>query len=201
MMNDNNTLHDGLADIRGGMQALKDNLPDGGLISEDEIRRSMRRKSAWLNRVVTGEFILLPFLIGGGAMLVHTIGINPWLVITFAIIAIIDALLDMRTFAISKKWILDDTLLDLSRKLVRQKLERQRQTVVSTLLMIPWGIWSIYEFLLHSPIPTAEGGFYVTWAIFSGFSIGISLVIIVLIYSRAQRTNTELLRQLNSYDD
>ena len=115
-MNKYRTQEDSFAELRAGMDALKSSLPASGLISDSEMRRAMRKKSLWLNRVVIGELIILPLIVVFLFRLAYVMDMNLWLVVTFVVCALPDAVLDFRTLAVSKKWIQDDTLVELSRK-------------------------------------------------------------------------------------
>ncbi len=198
-MNKYRTQEDSFAELRAGMDALKSSLPASGLISDSEMRRAMRKKSLWLNRVVIGELIILPLIVVFLFRLAYVMDMNLWLVVTFVVCALPDAVLDFRTLAVSKKWIQDDTLVELSRKLIRQKKERQYQTIISTSLMVPWLIWCVYEFLKGSIDYFPMDAFLWTWGGMSVFCLIVSLCIIISIYRKAQRTNNEMIASLREF--
>lgn len=198
-MNDKNINEESFSDLRLGMEALKNNLTSGSLISDKEIRRAMRTESIWLNRLVLIEFITLPVVALGLFAWALYSGMSIWLMIVFVVFAIPDTFLDVRTLAISKKWIQNETLLSLSKKLIRQKIERQRQTIISTSLMVPWAIWFVYEYLKHNGSFIPDDVFIGVWAILSGFLILISVCVIVVVYKKAQRTNDIMIKSVNSF--
>lgn len=103
MNNSNDISNDALSELRAGMEALKSSLPPAGLIDERKIRQAMRTKSMWLSRVVIAEFITLPLLALFLFSLAALTGMSVWLMAVFVVLATPDALLDIRTFAISKK--------------------------------------------------------------------------------------------------
>lgn len=95
----------------------------------------------------------------------------------------------------------DGTLVDLSKKLLQQKMERQRQTIVSTSLLVPWLIWFVYEYLKHdAPFIPAEK-FVLVWGVMSAIFVVTSLCIIRILYKKAQRTNDELINEIKSFDE
>ena len=183
------------------MKALKDRLPKNGLINDNEIRRAMRSRSLWLARVVVAEFILLPLMLLFLFGVAYSSGMSIWLMVVFALFAIPDAVLDLRTLSISKRWIQDEPLLGLSKKLARQKVERQRQTVISSALVLPWIIWFSYEYLKHNAPFVREDTFMWVWGIMSALWIVIGIIVVVYIYKKAQRTNEDMIQQIRSYEE
>ena len=201
MMNSNNQQQDSLSELRSGMEALKSSLSAGGLITDPEIRHAMRAKSAWLNRVVIGEIITLPIIVFFLFAMSHFTGMNIWLAILFLIAALPDVILDIRTLGISKKWIQDETLISLTRKLIRQKKERQVQTIISTSLCMPWLCWFAYDYLKRNSAFIPDESFFTVWIIMSAICIVTSLCIIILIYKKAQKTNDEMISRLNTFTE
>lgn len=189
-----------LSEIRSGMQALKDSLPSTGLISDAALRQAMRKKSNWLSRVVVAEIIALPIislLFLGMAILT---GMNIWCIIVVIALAVPDVILDTRTFSVSKQWIQDESLLSLSKKLARQKVERQYQTIIGTVLAIPWLSWFCYEFLKHcAPFINPEE-FLINWIVITGVALLVALTVIIIVYKKAQHTNDEMLRALRAFE-
>lgn len=183
------------------MEALKSSLPTAGLIDEGKIRQAMRTKSVWLSRVVMAELVTLPILALFLFSLAISTGMSVWLMVVFVVLATLDAVLDIRTFAISKKLIQDGTPAELSKKLLQQKMERQRQTIVSTLLLVPWLIWFVYEYLKHDAPFIPGEKFVLVWGVVSAVFVATSLCIIRILYEKAQNTNDELINEIKSFDE
>ncbi len=200
-MSNNNIPQDTLSNLRAGMEALKNHLPSSGLISDREIRQAMRLKSIWMNHVVIGEFLTLPIVTIILTTMALATGMNLWLIVVFAIVAFADTFLDLRTFAVSKHWIQEETLVGLSRRLISQKKERRRQTIVSTSLMMPWVIWFVYEYLKHCAPSLSEEMFKWVMGIMSGGILLVAIGVILLVYRKAQRTNDEMIRSLSDSAD
>jgi hypothetical protein len=202
-MKNNNIQGDSLSELREGLKSLKGSL-NSGVISDREIRQAMKSKSSWLGKVVVSEFIVLPLIILFLFGMAHSTGMSIWLPITFAVCAIPDAVLDIRTLAISKKWIQSDTIHTLIQKLIRQKKERQYQTIIGSVLVCPWVIWFIYEYIkCDSMMKTiiSSDSFGWVWGIISVVALLVAESIIVIIYRKAQATNLEMIKQLGSFDE
>ena len=202
-MNNNDISNDSLLALKKGINTLKDSLPADGLICDREIRKAMQSKSSWLSKVMITELITLPICTLALFGVSHAIGMSIWPMVTFAFFAALDTIFDFRTFKIPQKWILNDSLIELSKKLYQQKKERMRQTIVSTSLLVPWVIWFVYEWLRHDPLMDTNSNeeFMITWGITSGIWLIIAFIIIRAIYKKAQRTNDEMIRQLGTADE
>lgn len=200
-MNNNNTPADSLSELRQGMSALKNSLPKQGIVSDSEIRKSMESKSSFLNKIFIAELIVFPIAIIILLAAALATGMNVWCVLALLIIGIPDIILDARTLRVSKKWIYEESLVELSRKLVRQKKERQYQTIIGLLLGVPWGLWFIYEYTsrFFSEIPQA--GFNIVWGATSIVFLVATLIIVALLYVKAQRINDQMIANINSFTD
>lgn len=198
MKNNNSDIqnsNDSLEGLRKGMSSLKNSLPKEGLIGDDLIRQAVRSKSAWLNKVLWAEIITLPVSVLILAAATAGTGMNPWCLIVILVFAIPDLLLDTRTLAVSKKWIQELPLVELARKLRRQKEERKWQTIIEAPFALAWMVWFAYEFLKRqSVIP--EDMFYPVWGITSAIMTVAATIIVAIVYVKAQRINDEMLSEL-----
>lgn len=201
MMKNSNIQVDPFSELRECLKSLKGSLTPG-IITDTEIRRAMKSRSSWLSKVVLFEFIILPleilFLFG----VAYSTGMSIWIPITLVVFGIPDTILDIRTFSISRKWIQNDTIHTLIQKLIRQKKERQYQTIIVSIFVFPWLIWFIYEYikcdsLLKTVIP--ENNLGLVWGITSVVALLVAVIIIVVLYRKAQRTNDEMIKQLGSF--
>lgn len=198
-MTDQNLQQNPLDELRVGMSALKKSLYGHRLISDESIRKAMCSKSRWLNNLVIAEFIALPLLCIFLIFISLSTGMNIWVMIAFLLMALADTLLDVRTLRISRKWIQEETLLGLAQKLVKKKIERKRQTIISSLLLLPFIVWFTYEIIKHFTHFGSHPNFYLIWVCVSLFWIIIAAGIILFIYRKAQSTNTSMLKKLHTF--
>ncbi|MEE0978078.1 MAG: hypothetical protein UH625_01575 [Muribaculaceae bacterium] len=205
-MNDNQIYSDSLSDLKAGMKALKDCLPQGGVITDREIRDAMQKKSLWLKKFVWGEIITFPLcillLLGIGAYM-H---MNLWCIYALIIVGIPDIILDFRTIIVPQKWIQEDSMVELSRKLAAQKLWRKRQTVWESPLVVAWEAWFMYEYLRHlenlipgSGLRIPDEYFYWVWGMLSVAVMCIVAGIVIYIYRKAQHINDNIIRSIDSF--
>lgn len=198
-MNNENISKDSFKELSAGMDALKGSLSQSSLISEQEIKKAMHTKSAWMRKFVKGEFVAIAIFALFFVGVFYTTGMSIWLLITFIICAGTDSVLDMHTLAVSKKWIQDESPASLCKKLAQQKITRKRQTIIMGLLVVPWIIWFMYEYLKHAAPGVPEDKFMLLWGIMTAVSLIIAAIVIVIIYKKAQRTNDDMISQLGSF--
>ncbi len=200
-MNDNKISHDTLPELRAAMDTLKRTMPHDGIISQSAIRRAMRSRSIWLNYLVIGELIMLPIIVLALFGIAHFEGMSIWPAVVFVILAVPDTILDLRTMAISQKWISEETLVGLSHRLIRQKKERHRQTAISTALMVLWLIWFFYELVRPAAAYLTAVDLMWLWAATSALGLVASLIVIAIIYRKAQKTNDEMIASLSAFEE
>lgn len=201
-MSNNNITEDSLSELRAGMDALKNSLPSQGIISSENLRKTMRSKSLWLNRFVIMEIIAVPIYSIVFLGLVVVLNVNIWCVLFMLILSVISIFFDKRTLYISGKWIQEESLVGLSRNLARQKVERRRQTLIELPLALIWVAWFFFEFLKSINYRMAlfsEDGFIIAWAIATGAAVLLSLILIWIVYKEAQRTNDELIKKIDAF--
>lgn len=198
-MNNSNINNDALAELRYGMTTLKNSLPQSGLIDERQIRQAMNSRSRWLKNFVWAEIIVLA--IATLILLAATVAfhMSPWCVIVLIILAVPDIILDTRTVPVSKKWIQEEPLVTLLKKLTRQKVERQWQTLIEMPLAIGWLVWFLYEYLKHQPAIPADMFVWV-WGITAGVSVIATTLIVWYIYRKIQRINDEMIERLKDFE-
>lgn len=207
-MSNDHIYSDLLFELKEGMMALKKNLPQTGAIADSEIRAAMQKKSVWLRNFVWSEIIGLPLailILLGTAAYMH---MNLWCIYALIIVGLPSLILDYRTIMVPQKWIQEDSLVELSRNLAKQKLWRKRQTLWEVPLAVIWCTWFMYEYLRHldslapgSGIGIPEEYFYWVWGILSVAMICLVGGIVVYIYRKAQRINDEMIRNIDSFAD
>ncbi len=171
------------------MAALKRNLDKEQIVNQKLMRTIMRQRASWLNKFVTVEFIMLPFLyllIIGICSFFH---ISQWYSFSFLVLAILDVLADLRTFRISPKLFSTSTMLEVRRMLIRQKKERFIHVCLALPLAIIW-IILLLNAIAHASDPLATDH-ALDFAGVAGGIIGgiIGAVAVLIIYRKAQKTN------------
>lgn len=194
----NNIQEVSFSEIRSEMEEFKNALPDTGLISDVEMRRMMRRKSNWLSRLVVGEIIALPFITLILFSFAVSYGINIWCMVVYLMFCVADVVLDLRTLRVPKEWIERCSTIELARKLSRQKLQRKRQLIFQAPICVAWVCWVAYEYLKAVMPVTSGAGFLGIWLTMSLVMLVAAFIIIMIIYRKAQATNTAMVANLDA---
>ena len=188
--------------LRSEMNIYRNTLPDSGLIDEEYIKNAIKSRGRWLSRFVKMESIALPLclLILLGAVL--ALGMNIWCIIAIVVAAVPSLLMDTRTLSIPSKWIYDETLIGLVKKLERQKVERKYQTLIELPFAVAWMCWFLYEFircLVAKMDGIPEGFILPAWWIITGIALIITLVATWKIYKEAQKTNNDMIDEIKAF--
>ncbi len=182
--------------LKQEMAALKSALDKEQIVNDRLFRTVMRQRASWLNNFVTWEFILLPFLYLLFVGVCAYFHVSQWYAFSFLIIAILDAVADLRTFRISPKVFSTSTMLDVRRLLIKQKKERFIHICIGLPLAIVWLIL-LLNAILHASHPMAEDHTLNIGGFIGGIVGGvIGGIVVLIIYRKAQRTNDTLLQDL-----
>lgn len=183
--------------LKQEMAELKRNLDKEQIVNAQLMRTVMRQRASWLNRFVTWEFILIPItylILVGICAFFH---LSQWYAITFLLMALLDALGDLRTFRISPKVFSTCTMLEVRKQLIKQKKERLIHVCIALPLAILWMILLLNAVANASdPLATDHT---LNFAGVVGGIIGavIGGIVVIIIYRKAQRTNDTLLSDIS----
>lgn len=194
---------DQLEIMRHQLAAMKQQLDTQAIINDKLLRRVMRNKASWLNKLVNIEIITLPVVYLVLAAISSRCGISQWYAGIFLIMAAIDTALDTRTIRIPPHMFGTSSILELKKFLLRQKKERFIQTCV----MIPLTYIWIFAFLyaIYRRVMPGSPGIAPDYAVigaFAGGSIGfiISIVVVFLLYRKIQHTSNTLLGDIDDLE-
>lgn len=188
--------------LREQLGALKKSLDQSQIVNRRLMITVMKQKSSWLDRLVKSELIIVPVSFLIILAVSQSLGITPWLAISFFILAAIDTVIDFRTVRISANDFSDD-MVSLRRKLIVQKRRRFQQLAVSTPLSLIWMCWFLAEMVLphHSAKDLLDTSGPLFWVLLVEIIVccALTIGIIVYIYRKMQRTNNELIRSIDEY--
>lgn len=192
-----------LETLRDQCAALKQQLDSQQIVSKELIRKIMRRKASWINNFVIFESISMPLITLFVFALAMSTGVSPWYAVAFLLLGGIDTILDWRTLHIPARMFSTTSVVELKKKLIRQKKERFIQMCVSSPLAFIWMGLFAYNIMLANPI-TQDDSF--ENAIMTGGKIGFfvgvvtAIIVIVVLYRKMQSTNDQLLKDLRDLE-
>ena len=179
-----------LEQMREQMNILKEKLDKQEIVNEQMLRYTMKSRMSWINKYRWFALLSLPMLFSGT--------ISGWLYSFTIVMVAVSAIIDFIINRVSDNSIMNGNLLELSQKLVNMKRKRRIQTIVGLIVVCLWFLWLLLE--IRNSASGSDPAFQqFTTAMMIGAGIGgvIGLTVALIIYFKMQRTNDELIRQLD----
>ncbi|MDE6339098.1 MAG: hypothetical protein K2K97_04845 [Muribaculaceae bacterium] len=177
--------------MRGQLEALKQQLATQQIINKDLMRKVMRDRSSWLNRLVNIEIILLPLTYLLFAAMCASFGISQWYALSFLILGAIDTAFDWYFVRIPPQIFSTYSIVELHKFLLRQKKGRFVQTCISLPIALVW----IVLFLC-----AVAGDDRIFAYVTSIMGVIAGVVAVYVIYRKMQSTNDALLRDIRDLE-
>ena len=197
---DNNINNDlQLQQMRQQMTELKQQLDKQQIVNEQLLRQSMTSKMSWIKRYIWLEMALIPILLLILAPIHAMLGLSWWLYGFLAVMLVVDVAADWRINHVDRNQLLTGNLVEASRRLTLMKKQRAWSFALGILGVIIWIVWFLYELQCASGMQSSDflngfamGGFF-------GGIIGgvIGLIVAIIIFYKMQRTNDEVLAQID----
>ena len=196
MINDNNNNNE-LEIMRTQLNALKSQLAQQEIVTENLIIDAMKKKMTWIKKYVFFQICLIPVLAIVWAAIAPICGISWWNYAFLITMCCIDVFADYRinVTALSNDDYLRGNLVTTVKKLLKMKRYRALQMAICIPLIIVWLLWAGIE--AYNALPEATSEFQE--AFISGGLIGgiCGLIFAFSIYRKMQRTNDEVIAQIN----
>ena len=189
--------------MRQQLATLKRQLDTQHIVNKELLRKVMRSKASWLNRVVVTEIITLPFVYLIFVSISVAYGISQWYAFIFLIFSALDAAFDWYTVRIPAGMFGTASILELKRFLLRQKRARMLQVCIGLPLAIIWIIAFFLAMRANTDLGISGDAAQAakTGGIFGGVIGGIIGGIVVLIlYRKIQRINDALLCDIHDIE-
>lgn len=199
METNNNNINE-LEQLREQMSIFKDKLNKQQIINDQLVRNTMKSKLSWIKSFVWGEIIIIPILLLGMAVFHAGTGLSWWLYGFLAIGLIADATGDFIINRIPKGQLLSGDLVETSKRLVKMKKQRTSWFIIGLIFVTIWMVWFIVELVLKTDPGCALPDHNLVIAIMAiAVAIGgvIGGIISWLIFRKMQRTNNQLIEQIN----
>ena len=200
MINDNNNNNE-LEIMRTQLNALKSQLAQQEIVTENLIIDAMKKKMTWIKKYVFFQICLIPVLAIIWAAIIPMCGISWWNYAFLLIMCCIDVYADYRinVSSISDDDYLSGNLVTTVKKLLKMKRYRALQMAICIPLIIVWLLWAGIE--AYNALPEATSEFqeaFISGGLIGGVIGGIcGLIFAFSIYRKMQRTNDEVIAQIN----
>ncbi|MDY6411989.1 MAG: hypothetical protein SPL28_03205 [Bacteroidales bacterium] len=199
METNNNNINE-LEQLREQMSIFKDKLNKQQIINDQLVRNTMKSKLSWIKSFVWGEIIIIPIMLLGMAVFHAGTGLSWWLYGFLAIGLIADATGDFIINRIPKGQLLSGDLVETSKRLVKMKKQRTSWFIIGLIFVTIWLVWFIVELVLKTDPGCALPDHNLVIAIMAiAVAVGgvIGEIISWLIFRKMQRTNNQLIEQIN----
>ena len=200
MINDNNNNNE-LEIMRTQLNALKSQLAQQEIVTENLIIDAMKKKMTWIKKYVIFQICLIPILAIIWAAIIPMCGISWWNYAFLLIMCCIDVYADycINVTALSNDDYLRGNLVTTVKKLLKMKRYRALQMAICIPLIIVWLLWAGIE--AYNALPEATSEFqeaFISGGLIGGVIGGIcGLIFAFSIYRKMQRTNDEVIAQIN----
>lgn len=200
MINDNNNNNE-LEIMRTQLNALKSQLAQQEIVTENLIIDAMKKKMTWIKKYVFFQICLIPVLAIVWAAIAPICGISWWNYAFLITMCCIDVFADYRinVTALSDDDYLSGNLVTTVKKLLKMKRYRALQMAICIPLIIVWLLWAGIE--AYNALPEATSEFqeaFISGGLIGGVIGGIcGLIFAFSIYRKMQRTNDEVIAQIN----
>lgn len=186
--------------LRDQMVKMKSSLDNYAIINTRLMHTVIKERSKGLNRLVTGEIILIPFLCLFFFGLCYVLDMSMWIAITVAVGCIVSAIFDFKTVRVPSKLIGQLSLRDFKAYLLRQKRQRAIQMAIELPLSVIWLAWFLLEYIGNEKL---FGDIIVdntTKFIAVGVVIIIAIVVVAVIYLSIQDTNNRMIWEIEAME-
>lgn len=202
-----NMLNNELEQLREQMQVLREKLDKQHIINDRMVKRSVRSKMSWIKIYVYVEFLVLPFLALIWWVMKDMFALSWFCYAFLMVMSTIDVIWDYRIniTSLNLDKVEDNSLMDTLHKLTTMKKMRAKSFFIMMPLVVLWLVWVGVEMWQHLGTVGESGGVAEATAYggFAGLIIGIplGLFVAIRIYCKMQRTNDELIAQIQDFSD
>lgn len=183
--------------MRSQMASFKKQLEQQEIINRRIMSESMKKKFSWIKMMIIGEIILIPIFLYLAFAAKYNFNLSWWSISTFIILLLCDVWCDydINMRAIKNSDYSRDNLVNTMEKLLRMKQRRTKQTAIMLTATIVMSIWLLIEIGFHLIAINADTGM---WLVFYGGGTGafIGVVVAWWIYRKMQKTNDEMIKQI-----
>ena len=197
MENQNNNINElnELDDLRQQINDLKNKVDQQGRLNEARVMKAIQGKMRSVHSTIVALAILAVLAIPFYVMMKYQVGLS-WPLIIFTIVFLLASVTS--DFFINRMNVshMGDDLVETANKLVKMKKNRIIGQRIGIGIAILWLIWFSYEYFM---LNLSHSGVEAAWGSIAGILVGavIGGIIGIRIFNKMQRTNDEMIDQIN----
>lgn len=210
---ENNNMNNDLKLMREQMQMLRNKLDKQEIINDKMLRQSVKKGMSWIKNFVYLEFLLIPFMAVVWYGIKEMFDLSWWNYGFLLIMCTIDVVLDYYVNVASLKIEKDgeSSLTESMRKLIKMKHIRAKQFYIMITLCAAWFVWTgieMWQFagsisggssIIQAPSYGGMTWYFSTNAMIIG--VPVCFLIAICIFRKMQRTNDELIQQIEEFTE
>lgn len=188
-----------LEEMRMSLNALKNKLDKQEIVNERLLRQSMKSKMSWIHRYTNVQLFFVPLVALCFLPLVLSMNLSWWLYGFTIVMVAVSAGFDWFINHMSGLDFMKGNLMETASRLAKMKRLRIRHEIVGMTVLVFWIIWLVYEIYKSGMEAPAESGMQeMAWGYIIGVGVGlvIGLIIGFSIFFKMQRTNDEIIQQI-----
>ena len=197
METQNNTINEfELDDLRQQIEALKNKVDQQGRLNEALVKKTIQGKMRGVHNIIfklaIAAILCIPFYI----MMKYQVGLS-WPLTIFTIVFLLASVTS--DYFINRMDVshMGDDLLGTANKLVKMKKNRAIGQRIGIGMSLLWLAWFCYEYFMLNSVYGTEAAWGSLIGIFVGAVIG--GLIGIRIFNKMQRTNDEMIDQINEF--
>jgi MFS family permease len=200
METQNNNINDfnELDDLRQQINALKNKVDQEGHLNEELVKKAIQRKMKGVHRTLLWLSILAVAVIPLYILMKYEDGFS-WAFTIFTILYLMGFV--VTDYFINRIDIshMGDDMMETARKLTQMKKNRSRSQRIGIVTSFAWLAWFCYEFYVtHLEVLGNRTALLAIFFIFGVVAL-VGLASSYLLYRRMQRTNDEMIDQINTF--
>lgn len=193
-----------LEDMRSALASLKNKLDKQEIVNDRLLRQSMKSKMSWIKRYLWISLCFIPIV--AVCFLPMTIMLNlSWWLYGFTVVFVAGCVIaDWYVNHMDSREFLTGNLTETALKLRRMKTLRMKNEIVNFVVLVvwlAWMAWEIYSKGQASPADSMERSLSMGFLVGGGIGGVIGLIIGLSIFFKMQRTNDEIIQQIEDVED
>lgn len=198
---ENNQSFNELEQMCQQMEEFKVQLHNQKIVNEKLIISSMKKGMSWIKKYVIFEICIMPIVALAWFSIKEAVGLSWYSFCTLVLLMIADVIYDYRinVSAMKDADYSHDNLVTTVTKLVRMKRMRYIGMLISLPLAVILFVWMFIEAMMNFQADCSDSMLCAYYGVIEGIVIGLPLGLYVAfrIYSKMQRTNNEIISQIN----
>lgn len=191
---------DKMDELREQFQLLTDKISSQEVDNEQMLKSAIKRKFSWIDKVVYMEIVMLIPSILGFSYFYFADFVSLPMYICIIIFVMADVILDYKVNRVKGNDWMNEDLLSTRQRLIKMNSVRRKKFLVEVPLGVLLMAYFAYQVVLKSVVGETMVGSIMIWCIYI-ISMSLAVYYSIRLYKKMQRTNEELIREIEKYQE